>query len=85
MTATGILELLGAAGLLIPATAATASVCLAVLLLALFPANVRAAQRHLAIGGRTATPLILRTLLQIAFIGALAVVFLSAADAGASP
>lgn len=71
VTFTGILELLGAAGLLLPATAPAAAVCLVVLLVALFPANVRGAREHLKIGGREVTPLPLRTLLQIVFIAAL--------------
>src|SRR5215475_4126614 len=43
VSATGVLEILGALGLLIPATAPIAAACLAMLLVALFPANVRAA------------------------------------------
>jgi len=72
VTITGILELLGAVGLLLPATAPAAAVCLAVLLMAMFPANVRAAREHLGLGGRAATALPLRTILQIVFIAALA-------------
>jgi uncharacterized membrane protein len=72
VTITGILELLGAAGLLFPATAPAAGVCLAVLLIAMFPANVRAAREHLKIGEGAATALPLRTVLQIVFIAALA-------------
>jgi hypothetical protein len=37
----------------------------------MFPANVRAAREHLKIGGAPATPLLLRTLLQLVFVGAL--------------
>src|SRR5262245_53319911 len=55
VSATGVAELLGAAGLLIPAIAPVAAACLAVLLIALFPANVRAARERLTIGGRPAT------------------------------
>ena len=71
VTITGVLEFLGAAGLLLPATAPVAAACLAVLLIALFPANVRAAREHLKIGDAPATALPLRTLLQIVFIAAL--------------
>jgi uncharacterized membrane protein len=71
VTITGILELLGAAGLLLPATAPAAGVCLAVLLIAMFPANARAAREHLKIGEAEATALPLRTVLQIVFIAAL--------------
>jgi uncharacterized membrane protein len=65
---TGVLEILGAVGLLIPALAPIAAACLAMLLLALFPANIRAARARLTIGGRPATALPLRTLLQLAYI-----------------
>jgi uncharacterized membrane protein len=43
VTITGLLEIAGAVGLLLPQTACAAATCLAVLLIALFPANVRAA------------------------------------------
>jgi len=68
VSATGVLEILGAVGLLIPATAPVAAACLAILLIALFPANIRAARGRLTIGGRPATALPLRTLLQLVFI-----------------
>jgi uncharacterized membrane protein len=71
VTVTGILELLGAIGLLIPATSRAAATCLAILLLAMFPANVYAARNRLSIGGREATSLPLRTMMQVAFVGAL--------------
>ncbi len=73
VTITGILEILGAVGLLLSATAPAAAVCLAVLLIALFPANVRSAREHLKIGEAPATALPLRTVLQIVFIAALVV------------
>ena len=44
VTATGLLELLGAAGLLLAPTRAAAAGCLFVLMLAMFPANVHAAR-----------------------------------------
>jgi uncharacterized membrane protein len=70
---TGVLEILGAVGLVVPHTAPVAAVCLALLLIALFPANVRAAGHNLTIGGRPATRLPVRALLQFVFIGALVV------------
>jgi len=73
VSVTGVLEILGGVGLLIPMTATAAAVCLAVLLVALFPANVRAAREKLTMGGRPATPLPLRVLLQLVFISALIV------------
>lgn len=44
VTVTGVLELLGAAGLLFPPTRVAAAVCLFVLMLAMFPANVYASR-----------------------------------------
>lgn len=44
VTATGVLELAGAAGLLYPPTRAATAVCLFLLMLAMFPANVHAAR-----------------------------------------
>lgn len=70
VSASGVLEILGAVGLLIPPIAPVSAACLALLLIALFPANVRAAREHLSIGGRPATPLALRTAVQAVFIGA---------------
>src|SRR5215472_7130194 len=68
VSATGVFEILGAVGLLIPAIAPFAAACLAMLLISLFPANMRAAREGLTIGGRPATALPLRTLLQLVFI-----------------
>ena len=68
VSATGVLEILGAVGFLIPAIAPVAAACLAMLLISLFPANMRAAREGLTIGGRPATALPLRTLLQLVFI-----------------
>ena len=70
VTTTGILELAGAAGLLLPATAPWAAGCLALLLLAMFPANISAARRGLTLAGRPVTTLGLRTALQVLFVAA---------------
>jgi uncharacterized membrane protein len=70
VTLTGVLELLGAIGLLVPATAPYAAIGLAALLVAMFPANVHAARAHLRIGGRPVTPLPQRTALQLVFFAA---------------
>ena len=70
VTITGVCELLGAIGLLIPRAAAIAAICLTLLLLAIFPANVRAAQQAITIGGRPATPLLPRMFIQIVFLAA---------------
>ena len=44
VTISGMLEIAGAIGLVIPSTAPSAAICLALLLVALFPANVHAAR-----------------------------------------
>ncbi len=44
VTVTGVLELLGAIGLLVPTTRVAAAVCLLLLMLVMFPANVHAAR-----------------------------------------
>jgi uncharacterized membrane protein len=73
VTITGVLELLGAAGLLYPPTRVAAAVCLFALMLVMFPANVYAA--------RMPTPpksmnsrLPVRTAEEIVFLGAAVVV-----------
>lgn len=70
VTLTGILELLGAIGLLLPATARYAALGLAMLLIAIFPANVYAARQRFTIAGRPVEPLARRTVLQIVFLAA---------------
>ncbi len=68
---TGVLEIAGAVGLLLPALSRVAGWCLIALLIALFPANVYAALKSVHLGGRTATPLWFRTPLQIFWIAVL--------------
>lgn len=68
--ATGALEILGAIGLLVPATRRLAAWGLALMLLALFPANVSAARRHLTLRGKPVTPLSIRLPIQILFLAA---------------
>ena len=70
VTVTGVLELAGALGLLIPATARLAAACLALLMVLMFPANVSAARRRVQLGGRPATPLYARTPMQLIFVAA---------------
>ncbi|MGO4273731.1 DoxX family protein [Paenibacillus sp. TAF58] len=70
VTITGWLEIAGAIGILLPATSRAASICLALLLLAMFPANVKAARERLTIGGRPTPKLLVRTLLQLVFLAA---------------
>lgn len=68
---TGVLELLGALGLLLTLTAPLAGICVAVLLVAMFPANVKAAREQVMLDGKPPTPLWFRTLVQIVFAAAL--------------
>jgi uncharacterized membrane protein len=70
VTLTGIAEMLGAVGLLLPRVAPWAAGGLALLLLAMFPANVYAAREALQIGGAPVTPLVPRTALQVVFLAA---------------
>jgi uncharacterized membrane protein len=70
VTITGVLEIAGAILILIPATTALASAGLALMLAAMFPANVYAASHHLSLGGKPVTPIGLRTVLQIVFLAA---------------
>ncbi len=68
---TGILELMGAAGLLLPRFRLLAGICLIALLIAMFPANVNAAIKGTTLAGKPATALWLRTPMQVLFIGLL--------------
>ncbi len=70
VAATGVLEIAGAAALLVPQLAPWAAAGLTVLLLAMFPANVHAARAGLTLGGSPVTPLVPRTLMQIVFVAA---------------
>lgn len=66
---TGVLELLGAVGLLLPATRVAAAVCLLVLMLAMFPANIYAARMPNPPKSMT-TRLPLRTAEEIGYLAA---------------
>jgi uncharacterized membrane protein len=70
VTATGWLEIAGAVGILLPATSGLASVCLGAFLVAMFPANIRAARERLTIGGKPVPKLFVRTILQLVFLAA---------------
>ncbi|MFV9632189.1 DoxX family protein [Mycobacterium neumannii] len=73
VTVTGVLELVGAVGLLYPPTRAAAAVGLFVLMIAMFPANVYAARMPHPPKSMT-TRLDLRTAEQIVFLGAALVI-----------
>ena len=65
---TGVCEVLGAIGLLVPSTRTAAAVALIALFVALLPANVHAARSGVTLRGKPATPLALRVPMQILFI-----------------
>ena len=70
VTFTGLLELAVAAAVLFNETATWAGVVFASLLVAMFPANVRASSQHLSIGGQAATPVGPRAVMQVVFLAA---------------
>jgi len=65
---TGVCELAGAIGLLIPSLRTAAGIALIAFFILVFPANVKAAQAEVTLGGRAATPLWLRLPMQLLFI-----------------
>ena len=67
--ATGLLEIAGAIGLLLPPTRRLAAWGLALMLVVLFPANVSAARRGLTLRGKPVTPLAIRLPIQLLFLG----------------
>ena len=68
---TGLFEIAGAIGLLVPRTRRLAGIFLVLLLIAVFPANVNAALNGIPFGGEAPTPLLLRAPMQLLFIGML--------------
>ena len=68
---TGVLELLGAIGLLLPATARISAVALILFFIAILPANIIGSMKHVAFGGMENGPVYLffRIPLQAFFIG----------------
>ncbi len=62
----GVLELAGAVGLLLPAFTRSASVCLALLMIAIFPANVYAANQ--VVGGLHMPSVPIRLAMQVIYI-----------------
>jgi uncharacterized membrane protein len=73
VTLTGVLEFLGAAGLVVPATRVAAAGCLLLLMLAMFPANIYAARMPNPPKSMT-TQLPLRTAEEIVYLAAAVVV-----------
>lgn len=68
---TGLSEIAGAIGLTVRRTRKLAAICLVLMLVALFPANVYAAVRDVPLRGSAPTPLWLRAPMQILWIGLL--------------
>ena len=68
IAATGALEIAGAVGLMVRTTRRTAAICLAILLIALFPANIYAARYGVPFRGEPPTQLWLRALIQLVFL-----------------
>ncbi len=68
---TGVLEIAGAVGLLLPHTRTIAGICLIILLLILFPANFNAARNNISFRGKLPTVLWLRAFVQIFFVCAI--------------
>jgi len=77
VTATGVLEILGATGLMLPKVAPYAALGLAFMLVAVFPANIHAARERLMIAGRPVEALLPRLILQIVFLAATIAVFVA--------
>lgn len=77
VTCTGLLELAGAAGLLIRPIAAWAAAGLGLLLVGVFPANVYAAYADVTLAGAAATPILPRTGMQLVYLAAAIVVFVT--------
>lgn len=71
VTLTGFLEIIGACGLLIPWARPLAAVGLAILLVAMLPANIYAARAKLSLDGRPAMKSLYRIPLQLLFIASL--------------
>jgi uncharacterized membrane protein len=65
----GVFEIAGAIGLLIPRTRRLAGICLVLLLVGVFPVNVNAALNGIPFGGEPPTPLWLRAPEQLLYIG----------------
>lgn len=70
VTISGIAEIAGAIGLWIPRVARFAAGGLALLLIAVFPANVHAAHAGLSLAGEPVSPLIVRLPEQLLFLSA---------------
>ena len=68
VTFTGVCEILGAVGLLVPHTRRVAAAALIVFLFAVLPANIHAAQARVTLRGAPPTPILPRVALQVLFM-----------------
>ncbi|HKI04649.1 MAG TPA: MauE/DoxX family redox-associated membrane protein [Thermoanaerobaculia bacterium] len=71
VTFTGICEILGAIGLLVPRTRRIAAIALILLLVAVLPANIHAVNAGVTLRGTPATPILPRVALQVLYISLL--------------
>jgi uncharacterized membrane protein len=65
---TGICEVAGAIGLLIPSVRHAAGLCLVAFFIAILPANIHAAREGITLRGKPATALLWRIPMQVVFI-----------------
>lgn len=65
---TGLCEIAGAIGLLVPRTRRAAAAALIVFFLAILPANIHAARAGLTLAGKPVTPVAVRIPVQVVFI-----------------
>ena len=65
---TGLCEIAGAIGLLVPSVRQAAGIALIVFFVVVFPANMKAARTGVGLGGKRPTPLWLRASMQVLFI-----------------
>jgi uncharacterized membrane protein len=71
VTLTGLAEIVGAIGILLPTFDSWAGLGLGILLVMMFPANVIAVRENIEINGKPATPIWFRFVIQLFFIGLL--------------
>jgi uncharacterized membrane protein len=65
---TGVLEIAGVVGILIPSLRSLAGICLVILMAAMFPGNIHAAKEKVLLRGKPPTPLWLRFPMQLVFM-----------------
>lgn len=68
VTLTGVVEILGAIGLMVPSLARFSAMALTTLLVVMFPVNLHAARSRVPFNGRPAVTVIPRTVLQVIFV-----------------